>query len=178
MLDGQTGLALALWQRMRKAILIIAVLAACHPPSLSDRAHQLASKAVALGSKTVAVVGPHVSVVLDSPAGQVIKDHARAAAVDQIRQRTGVDIDQPIAIHAAVVHEQSVAVAPDPEPAPVSAPAPMPAMTVTRVVVAPHAFFGLQHAGHCTRYETLDSCNRACTALHSSCSCLEEAPGC
>jgi len=162
---------------MRKAILLVAALAACHPMSLKDRAHEIGAKVSAAGSSVVAAVRPTVTVALDSPAAALIKDQAHA----YVEAKVGAAIPaQPIAVHRSIVHEQSVAAA-------APAPAPIP-VTVTHVNAAPKTFFGLQDGNHCTRYETIDACNQACTSLaqqrgmhgqaNASCSCLQDAPGC
>ncbi len=155
---------------MRNAIVVAAVMvAACHPPSLRERAAQLGGRFAALGHATVRVVVP-VAPRIDVVAPQVI---------------AAMPAPQPIELHRTVIHESSAPVQ--------TAAAPEPVMTVNRVDTAPRTFFGMRFtkAGGgdaCQRFDTLDACNSACTSLsqqrgmrgepNANCSCLEDAPGC
>jgi hypothetical protein len=156
---------------MRAAVLALVVLAGCfHRPSLTDQARKLGNNVVAIGVKANAMVP------------DAVKDQIRAHVTAEVEARVvaavPVPTAQPIEIHRSVVHQQSVA----------TAPAPAPTVVIHHIDAAPQTFFGLQDGGRCTRFDTMDACTRACTALsqqrgmrsqaNASCSCLEDAPGC
>ncbi|MGE5185071.1 MAG: hypothetical protein ACM31C_23545 [Acidobacteriota bacterium] len=165
---------------MRNAVLVAAVLvAACHPPSLRERAAQLGGRFAALGHATVRVVAP-VAPRIDV---HVIANAAVQAAAPQVL--AAMPAPQPIELHRTVIHHSSAPVQ--------TAAAPEPVMTVNRVDAAPPTFFGMRYAkagggDACQRFDTLDACNSACTSLsqqrgmrgepNANCSCLEDAPGC
>ncbi len=167
---------------MRNAILVAAVMvAACHPPTLRERAAQLGGRFAALGHATVRIVAP-VAPTIDA---RVVANAAILAAAPQVL--AAMPAPQPIELRRTVVHQSSAPVQT------AAAPAPEPVMTVTRVDAAPRTFFGMRYTKSgggdaCQRFETIDACNQACTSLsqqrgmrgepNANCSCLEDAPGC
>jgi hypothetical protein len=162
---------------MRHAALVaLALVAACHPPSLRERAQQLGGKLVAVGQTAVRVVAPHIDV-------HVVTNLALDAAM-----REGIaamPAPEPIELHRTVIHHSSAPIQ--------TAEAPAPAIEVHHIDAAPRTFFGMRYrrvggGDACDRFETIDACNRACTSLsqqrgmrgeaNANCSCLEDAPGC
>ncbi len=159
---------------MRNAVLVVlALVAACHPPTLRERAVQLGGKISALGHATVRIVAPVVPPI----DAQAVANVAVSAAVAQLP----VPQPQPIEVHHSVVRTAT------------AEPAAAPVMTVQRVDAAPRTFFGMRYTKTgggeaCQRFDTIDACNSACTSLsqqrgmrgepNASCSCLEDAPGC
>lgn len=148
---------------MRNAILVaLALVAACHVPSLRDRATQLGGR--------FAAIMPHVDVRVVAP---VI-----AAAVP---------VPQPVELHRSVVRTAASEPAAEPAPAPMPAMTVTRVDAASRTFFGMRYTKG-GGGEACQRFDTIDACNSACTSLsqqrgmrgeaNANCSCLEDAPGC
>ena len=160
---------------MRILLLVLALLAACHRPSLKDQARSLGAGAARVGGKLVAVVKPV------TPDAKVLASVAAQQALAN---------QQPITIQKSITkHEQQA-------PAPAPAPSPEPTVIVHRVDAAKPTQFvlhGTTHGGKsfCKSYPTMDECTNSCTQMlrmtmlrkpedgdMKSCSCTELDNGC
>src|SRR5262245_20535090 len=151
-----------------RIVFLLALLAACHRPSLKDRAR-------AMGSKIVAVVRPV------APDAKVLASVAAQQALAN---------QQPITIQKSITRHD------EPAPAPAPAPDPQPTVTVHHVDAAKPTQFvmhGTTHGGKafCKSYPTMDECTNSCTQMlrvtmlrapedddTKSCACLEQDGGC
>jgi len=160
---------------MRHAIAVFVLTAACHQPSLKDRAIGLGNKIVATARRIDASISPEAKAQLQAVAITV----ATAKA------------NQIIAAH--------VQAAPAPMPPPMAEPdapdepAPQPAMVPATVEVheqrtAPASTFAARYKGAngwtCTAYSTMAACQSSCMAIarqaaaargDAQCSCLEDS---
>jgi hypothetical protein len=178
----------------------LAVLAACHRPSLRDRARSLGGGVVAVGGKLAAVMKPIApSVDVKAMATGALKQ----AAHDRIDRAIDRGVDQ--AADAATPK-------PRPQPEPTASaggdrgvpdgasPGPQPAastpVTVQHTNVAKPTMFVLRWQtrggkSSCEAYPSQDECNSRCTSMlrasafskpddstPKGCTCLEQDGGC
>jgi hypothetical protein len=171
---------------MRKSLAIsLLAFAACHPPSLRDRAVSLGGKVSALGrqaAKIVAPAAPKIHVDVEGLAMGLAKDavQKRVASAEPITFQKSVrrSADAPA---PAVRHDEE------------------PALQVTHIDASKPDMFvlrGQTHAGKqiCEAFTSMDTCTSTCTAKlrvnaftppdqidpnsTKDCSCLEQQGGC
>ena len=171
------------------AIALVAVLAACHPPTLRSQARLLGHRFVATGQGIAHLAG-RVNATID-PRAKVVVTQVAVASIAQAAQPPAAAQPQPVPDDSTPddsVQDDSAAPA---SGAPVAdtQPATMPAMTVHRVDAAPPATFRLNYRNSsgtwtCSSYPTMDQCTRACTAMGQQagmshgqdpqCNCVED----
>jgi hypothetical protein len=179
---------------MKRSLLVLGLLlaAACHPPSLRDRAHDLGSKMAAVGDKVVGVVTPIAPATPSTDALQTLATDAAKAKVADTLAAQG-----PLSFHKSVDLSSNEAPA-DNHPSS-SGGSPSTSVTVHRTQ-APADIFALRAttAGgvtSCKVYASQDECTSSCTSmmkqaswasldtkhrdpnLVQSCNCMQEAPG-
>jgi len=167
---------------------LVLVAAACHPPSLRDRAASLGGKFAALGQATVKMVAPAAPKLHINVEGV-----ATAMARDQLQQR--VASVEPIRIDRSV-HRNT---APADEAPPPARQDDEPAIQVTHLDASKPDMFvlrGQTYGGKqiCEAYTSMDQCTSTCTAelrvnaftprdqidpsSTKDCSCIEQSGGC
>ncbi len=174
------------------AVVPIALLAACHPPSLRDRAKTTGARFGDLGVKIVAVVKPITpstaqltAIATDQATAQLASAGAQQGALSFHKN---VDLSGGDSPAPAAQGGDSV---PPVANGGGDSPAPMPVVTRTQ---APSTIFALRARtrdgrNSCTVYKSKDECVSSCTNMLrldsmktdrgalQSCSCLEEDPG-
>ena len=176
------------------AMAVVAVLAACHPPTLRSQARLLGHRFVATGQGIAHLAG-RVSVKID-PRVKVAATQVAVASVAQAAAEHPIVVQEPVA-QEPVGQDDSArddsgdgdADAPVADAPPAAAPAPAPAMTVHRVDAAPPATFRMNYrtssgAWTCSSYSTMDECTRTCTSMEQQasmghgvnpqCNCVED----
>ena len=171
---------------MRKSLAIsLLALAACHPPSLRDRAVAFGGKVSALGSQAAKLVAPA------APKLQIdVQGLAVGMAKDAVQRR--VASAEPITFQKSVRHSADA-------PAPAVRHDQEPALQVTHIDASKPEMFvlhGQTHAGKqiCEAFTSMDACTSSCTgklrvnaftppdqidpSSTKDCSCLEQQGGC
>jgi hypothetical protein len=175
---------------MRKLIAFVVVLAAaCHPPTLQDRARQAGAKVSAAGHRIANVV-VRANVSVDPAVKAQLTDLAVAAATAQAQTAVarasaggqGAASDpQPVAQASSSSSSATTVAVRNPDPVP---------MTVHRVDAAPPATFAAHYktasgAWTCAAHPTMADCIASCTAMMRTvantrgadpqCNCVEGA---
>ena len=171
------------------ALSLVAVLAACHPPTLRSQARLLGHRFVATG-QGIAHLAVRVNGAIDPRAKVVLTQVAVASAAQAVAAHPSA-VQQPVAQDddSADDSAASDSAAPVADARPAAQPAAMPAMTVHRVDAAPPATFRMNYrtssgAWTCSSYSTMDECTRTCTSMEQragmtrgqdpQCNCVED----
>ena len=178
------------------AIALVAVLAACHPPTLRSQARLLGHRFVATGQGIAHLAG-RVSVTID-PRVKVAATQVAVASVAQAAAEPPIVVQQPVA-HEPVAQGDTVqndsgdgdgdgdGEAPVADSPPAAQPAP--AITVHRVDASRPTTFRMNYRNSsgtwtCSSYSTMDECTRTCTSMAQQagmshgqdpqCNCVED----
>lgn len=165
---------------MRIAVIaVVASLAACHPPSLADRARAAGGKLAAAGAGLV-----HVAVKVDAS----IDPETKAMLVDAARSAARAKVEAVVATGEPIELHHTVSTPATTTPAPVDrGPPPVTTQIKHTTVASPGAALHYQTASGgsaCEQHKTMADCDRACTAMlranmlqrggGHSCSCLSD----
>jgi hypothetical protein len=176
---------------MRRSLLVLLLVAACHPPSLRDRARDMSAKLGDLGAKVVVAVKPV------APSTDQLQAMATDAATAQLASAVAgqgtISLNQQVHLGGEGTAEPAPQTAePAARPSTSGSSTSVP-MTIHRTQ-APADIFAAHMATRggarsCAVYTSQDECVKTCTdrlkanmmrtdqnALQS-CTCMQEAPG-
>lgn len=176
------------------ALSLVAVLAACHPPTLRSQARLLGHRFVATGQGIAHLAG-RVDAKID-PRAKVVVTQVAVASIAQAAAAHPVPVQQPVAQTDPVPDDSAqddsgapADEAPVADTRPAAQPAPAPAMTVHRVDASRPTTFRMNYrnssgAWTCSSYSTMDECTRTCTSMAQQagmthgqdpqCNCVED----